>query len=883
MIDRADRARLLYGRAASAIALVAGLLQAAPAFAAEADTAETAALDQITVTGSAYKNAEEIATRRNSLVVVDTLAQDDTGDLADQSLSEALTRVVGVSTMQVLYAETESTYVAVRGITPDLNHVSIDGISMASLSNGGNAERRVDLALIPAQAARKTEIYKTFTADQESGAVGGIINIVPHSAFDSRDGKFFVDAFANYRDYDDVPGGNSRKYTGSPWSGGIKGLWTKTFGADDQFGIVLSGTFQQKSYDETKFNPNGRTYYTADGESTSPDSPDWNGLYPAPQAFVSYDYTNLVRNFGGSAMLEYRPSIDWYASLMVFDYKQIEHQTMNAATLRAFRNITNQTDTGGTLEVPDIRTEYQYDRWETENRGAIFKTCHDFDPVSNIQFRAGYVKSYFNDDFNEAIYQAKPGDLLVNYDASGGTDTFTLNHPEYLTDAGSYTLLSARDMWNRARAETWEIKLDYTHNLDVDSTGFGYKLGGGVRDMSMNRDKSYLNYVSDKSVLGDIAYNPNYTPWMFNAPVLWIDQEAFANTVKPGLAVNETASANNGISGDYSYGETIAYAYASASYATDTTRVIAGVRFDAADYNAAVPYAVGGVYQTTFKDYDGDYKHFLPSLHVIHAFRDDLRLKASYSRTVGRAAPQDIAQPETVNEDSFSISRGNPDLKPRVSDNLDANLEYYFNQGQGFVSFGAFAKFIKDDIYDLKTEQLIDGVSWTVSTPMNANTSKMRGLEFQYVNNRIPGLPGFLKDRLGVSFNVTRTWGDMDFQSGDIEQHLNRMMFQREWMGNAAVFYQLPNKGEVRVAYNYQSDYIDGVGASPWLNRGPQGRGRLDASVRLGVGEDWIVKLQANNILDEKMYLGYTEDLSIRRAAIKTGRSFFINLIYKPL
>lgn len=882
MTSCARRLRVFSGPAVSTIALVAGILQAAPVLANEADAAASAAIDEIIVTGSAYKNAEEIATRRNSLVVVDTLAQDDTGDLADQSLAEALTRIVGVSTMQTLYAESESQYVAVRGITPDLNHVSIDGISMVSLSNGGNAERRVDLALIPAQAARKTEVYKTFMADQESGAIGGLINIVPYSAFDSRDGKFFIDAFANYRDYDDVPGGNSRKYTGSPWSGGIKGLWTKTFGADDQFGIVLSGTFQQKSYDETKYNPNGRTYYTANGRSTTPDSPDWNGLYPAPQAFVSYDYTNHVRNFGGSAMLEYKPSSDLYTSLMLFDYKQIEHQTMNAATLRAFRNITNQSNAGGTLEVPDIRTEYQYDRWENENRGAIFKTRYDFGDMSDIQFRAGYVKSMFNDTFNEAIYQAKPTDLLIDYHAGKGTDTFTLNHPERLTDANSYNLLSARDMWNRARAETWEAKLDYTHNMNVDSLGFGYKLGAGVRNMEMRRDKSYVNYVSDKSVLGSHAYNPNYSPWLFNAPVLWIDQESFASNVKPNLAINEKASAENGISGDYTYEETITYAYASAAYAFENTRVVAGLRFDAADYSAAVPYAIGGIYQAAFKEYDGDYNFFLPSLHIIHSFRDDLRLKSSYSRTVGRAAPQDIAQPETVNEDSFSISRGNPALKPRVSDNIDVNLEYYFNGGQGFVSFGAFAKFIKDDIYDMKAEQMIDGVSWTVSTPMNANTSKMRGLEFQYVNNSIPGLPGFLKDRVGVSFNVTRTWGDMDYVLDGETIHMNRMMFQREWMGNAAVFYQLPNNGEFRVAYNYQSDYIDGVGADPWLHRGPQGRGRLDASLRLGIAEDWIVKLQASNILNEKMHLGYTEDLSIRRAAINSGRSFFINLIYKP-
>src|SRR5688500_5768767 len=80
--------------------------------------------EDIVVTGTALQNREAIAERRGSSTIVDTLIQDDTGDLADQSLSEALARVPGVSTMQVLYGEQESQYVAVRGITPDLNYVS---------------------------------------------------------------------------------------------------------------------------------------------------------------------------------------------------------------------------------------------------------------------------------------------------------------------------------------------------------------------------------------------------------------------------------------------------------------------------------------------------------------------------------------------------------------------------------------------------------------------------------------------------------------------------------------------------------------------------------------------------------------------------------------
>ena len=54
--------------------------------------------------------------RRRSLTIVDTLTQADTGDLADKSLADALSRVSGVSTMQVLYGERQS--FVVRNRTP---------------------------------------------------------------------------------------------------------------------------------------------------------------------------------------------------------------------------------------------------------------------------------------------------------------------------------------------------------------------------------------------------------------------------------------------------------------------------------------------------------------------------------------------------------------------------------------------------------------------------------------------------------------------------------------------------------------------------------------------------------------------------------------------
>lgn len=883
---RAALTRLLEGSGLAVVATDGTVVTLGRAAARPAPAATTGGADDaIVVTGTALQNQEAIDSRRTALGVMDVLAQDDTGDLADQSLAEALSRVPAVSTMQVLYGEQESQYVAVRGITPDLNFVSLDGIGMISVANGGAGQRRVDLALIPSQAARKTEVFKTFSADQDSGAIGGIINIVPFSAMQGKQ-RFYIDSFASYITNDSVPGGNSRGgYADSRWGGGIKGLLTRRFGADGQFGLVLSGTYRQQSYDDVKRNPNGRTYYTADGTATTPDSADYNGFDPAPQAMVDYEFTSFVKTYGGTVMLEYQPTPDWYVSLLGYDYKQTEDQTNNTYTLRAFTGLTDQTPHGGTLRVPDVRTAINYDRFENESRGLLVKARHDFDAATRMELRAGYNDNSFYDRENANVYQYKPSNLFIDYDTSGKSVAFALHGADLAgsVDPANFRLYSANDTLTRARGKAYEGRLDFSRNFEADSLGLGYRAGVGARRFELDRNLDKIVYTSDKSSLAGHDYVPeNYIPWMWGYPVLWVDNASFRNSVLPGLGVNAASTASSSAASDYRYGETIDYAYVSGTFATERSRLIAGVRMDQARFTADVPVSVGGVYTGAFQRYSGDYGYFLPSASLLHDFSDRFRLKAGYSRTLGRPAPEDIAQAELRNDTSYTISRGNPGLRPRRSDNFDLTFERYFNGSKGLFSIGAFYKAIKDDIYELKQEQLIDGITYTISTPMNANSSKMRGVEVQYINNAIRGLPGFLRDRVGLSLNATRIWGSMDYLVDGAKLHVNRLLYQRNWMANAALFYRLPRDGEFRIGYNWGDEYYDGIGADPWLHRGPQGRGQMDASIRLRVARNWIVKAQAKNILNEDLYLGYGAALSMRRAEMKKGRTFFLNLIYRP-
>ncbi|UZK67044.1 TonB-dependent receptor [Sphingomonas sp. M1-B02] len=861
------------------------LALATAAQAQDSGAARAAGDEEIVVIGSAARAAEDVNNRRQALGVVDTLTQDDTGDLADETLADALIRVPGVSSMQTLYGEQEAAYVSVRGISPDLNFTSFDGMAMFSSANDGDGLRRVDLNLIPTQISRTTQIFKTFTSDLDAGAIGGVTNIVPRSALNDKD-TFYIDAFVSlqtgYGKY--VPGDNSRgSYSDTPWGGGVKGLWARKFGGEGQFGVVLSGVYRQRAYDYTKRNPNGRVFYQPNGAAANANLSNWDGLHPLPTLIRPMDYTHFTRTFGGSAQLEYEPAPGLQLSLLGYEYKQLEDQTLNQFYVEQYTGLVRTGPETARLKIGRTRPSYSYDRFENETRGFIFKTVKEFDSNAVLEARAGWNMNRFHDTDLTAIYAYSPPSSFINYDMSELSDRITIDNYDPLINTANYRLSAASDLFVDAKMTSVEGKLDYRNNFGRGNNGFGFAVGIDARKVEATRNQAQTTYVNNSSAMGDIGFVPDgFLPWMYDMPVLWIDYAKFEANVKPNLAINQATTNNAAWSGDYTYKERILAGYASVTYATDTFNAVAGFRYDDVDYEASSPLAVGGRYAGAFQQYDGGYRHLLPSILLSQQLGDNFRVKAGYSRTLGRPAFEQIARAETRDDDELVISRGNPDLKPRRSDNFDLAAEYYF-AGSGLIALSGFVKNIKDDIYTMRGADLvIGGVTYEVTQPMNALSSKMKGIEFQIVSSEIPGLPGFLKNKLGVSANVTRMWANMDYLSGTTEVHLDALQYQADWLANASLFYRLPGNGEVRLAYNWKSKSPISLGAYSWTTYWLEARGQLDAAFRYALGDNIIVKLQANNILQDPIAQGYYDvPYEMRRYEMTRNRSFQLDLIFK--
>jgi TonB-dependent receptor len=680
-----------------------------------------------------------------------------------------------------------------------------------------------------------------------------------------------------------VPGTNSLgKYKDTPWGGGLKGLWSQTFGAEKQFGVVLSGVYRQRAFDYTKRNANNRIFYTRAGATTT-DLATWDGQHPLPSLIRPMDYTHFTRTWGGSAQLEWQAMETLQLSLLGYEYKQVEDQTFNQFQTTGYTNLTRIDAETARLKIGQTQSNYDNDRFSNTTRGSILKAVQQFEGNASLEARLGRNENRFYNLLQTAYYSyTGVPNSFITYDMSGLSDQVTIDNNDALLDASKYRLASAADQYTRAKMTSTEGKLDFLKNYTQDSLGLGFATGIDLRRVEARRDGSTLTYTPGTTVLGGIGFVPDISSWMYHYPVLWVDYAQFAANVKPRLAINQAATRNAEWSADYGYRETILAGYASLRYATERFSLIAGLRRDDVDFKADSPQAVAGAYNGTLRRYDGGYDHLLPSALLSFNLTDDVRIKASASRTLGRPAFGDIARAENRNAQTLTISRGNPDLKPRRADNFDLAVEHYFG-GSGMVTLGGFIKDIKDDIYSLTTQQTVDGVLYDVTQPMNASASKMKGLEFQVVTDSLPGLPGFLADKVGASFNATRLWAEMDYLSGATRVHLNALQYQADWLANASVFYRLPRDGELRLAYNWKSRSPISLGVDAMRTYWLESRGQLDAAFRWSLSDKFIMKFQASNILEEPVAQGYYGDLyAMRRYEMTRNRTFQLDITFKP-
>ncbi|MFP4281449.1 MAG: TonB-dependent receptor [Opitutales bacterium] len=188
-------------------------------------------LEAFEVVSSASATVKALNLERSSADLVDVVASDIFGQFVDRNPAEALQRVAGVT---VEDDQGEGSFVIIRGASPDLSSVQLDGVELATPQPDG---RRVNLNTITVDQLERIEVSKTWLPSQKGNTIGGTVNLVTRSALDR--GRRFASFEAAYTDYTIAEDGSYR----------TSATYGDTFDSDDwsvlgdmQIGFQLSAS-----------------------------------------------------------------------------------------------------------------------------------------------------------------------------------------------------------------------------------------------------------------------------------------------------------------------------------------------------------------------------------------------------------------------------------------------------------------------------------------------------------------------------------------------------------------------------------------------------------------------------------------------------------------
>ena len=129
-------------------------------------------LQQVEVKGAVQGQKKAINMQKNGMGVTNVVSADQVGKFPDSNIGDALKRINGIN---VQYDMGEARFGQVRGTSADLASVTVNGNRIPSAEGD---TRNVQLDLIPADMVQTIEVSKVVTSDMDGDAIGGAINLV---------------------------------------------------------------------------------------------------------------------------------------------------------------------------------------------------------------------------------------------------------------------------------------------------------------------------------------------------------------------------------------------------------------------------------------------------------------------------------------------------------------------------------------------------------------------------------------------------------------------------------------------------------------------------------------------------------------------------------
>jgi TonB-dependent receptor len=713
----------------------------------------------ILVTGQRGAQAKALNEQKAADNVRNVVSADQAGRFPDFNAAEALRRVPGVSVQREVDAG-EGRYISIRGLDSGLNNTQINGMNAAQPEK---ESRRVPLDMIQTSALSSITVHKTLLPDQEADGIGGAVVLETATAFDYR--KPVMD-FTVSGLYHDLAGKLQPQ---------VQGTLATKFGADDRFGILVSGAWSKRKTKGFVF------YQDEDYLSFSEDDPA-SGVTPLQYHLTEYenDRENISANV----------ALNWAATdTTEFTFKGSFNRLFDKELSRAlyFEGGTDEYDDDGKL----IRTEpgtanifNQYEETELTQQSYVLSGITRTGGFT-LDYGIGYSTGKREEPFdNEVAFTRELDSNLFGYDFSGrfpipnlsardraaiaDPNGYVLGYNDIDIDNTKNTRYAAHFNMAYEPASPWlrlvkvGVKAERSRRTMVE---------GNVMELTgpLTLSQFGVGRLVDTGVVG-APYAPylslniaNLKDWRNYAQRLITSSPDYVNEYVEDGAIPQDEDSFTSDEDSYA-------AYAMAKGVWGRFEVIGGVRVDhtrvSSDNFEVLALEDEDPVFTKVKG-KARYTSILPRLQVNFRATDNLVLRGAFYTSIARPEPLYISGATEIEEEDgeIDVTVGNPGLKPAYAYNFDLSLERYFGS-IGLISGGVFYKKIDRFIFSgvaPETEgdrerfandpRLAGKVIDDVTTYTNGKSARIYGVELNLVR-QFPKLPGALGG-LGIYANAT--------------------------------------------------------------------------------------------------------------------------------
>lgn len=803
-------------------------------------------VENVIVIGQAAGINKALNKQRSADNILTAVSADAIGQFPDTNVSESLQRLPGLS---IERDQGEGRYVRVRGMGPDYNAVTINGVGVP----GPDADRRaVALDVIPSDLLENLTVTKSLTPDMDANSLGGSIDVQSLSAFD-RDGFFYqLTAEGSYDENTEETSPKVAATASNQFSLG---------GDENNFGVAFGVSSFKREFGSDNVETGGAWDFE-EGDLL--------------EEMEQRDYRITRERSGVTLNLDYKPSddTDLYWRNLYSEYTDSEIRLANViefedalaegdvGTAEVQRELKDRTETQKILST-SLGGQTRLDKWTLDYRVAYSKSSED--EPQNV---AGAVFKIDDDVIADEAFD-------LSYTNTG---KILISAPAEYYQSASYKLDEVELGSTNTNDESASINFDFTRDLDLGSNPAQVKFG--VKHTERAKDNNVDIWIAE-DFIGETSLTE------FSGSEVDYQFGQFGSTinsaqVKAAIEVAEEDDVESSI-GDYDVTEDTSAAYVMGRVDISNLRILTGVRYENTDFTAQGNSYDGDADVLSAQSFENSDDYFLPALHIRYSFSDKTQLRAAWTNSVVRPGFAQLSPGRLIEEDDGDIEAefGNPDLKSLESSNIDLGIEHYPGVASVISAF-AFYKSIDNFVYqtDLGGTAGYEDFDKAV-TFVNGNKADILGIELA-ASKQFTSLPSPW-DGLLIGGNATFVdstaeiggYDDGEFVARDIP-----MPSQSDTSANFMIGYE-SDSISMRLSANYKSNYLLEV-LEPMeadYDAYVDDQMQLDFSIRYYLTESIKLHFEALNLTDE-VYSSYVKDSKYNAQYESYGATYKLGITF---